>query len=193
VQENTLKNIKDKGETMGDRIAIHTSDGMDFPNYALMKLSAWHKQTGDSIEWYDPVSDPWQTAFDKIYSSKVFTFTEVDHFLPKSAILGGTGYGLYNDLPDEIDAMFPDYSIYPYVDYAIGFLTRGCPNKCAWCIVPIKEGNIRPYKTWKQIKRTDSRDIVFMDNNVLASQHGCKVDNSRDRQDIGQVQVESVY
>jgi hypothetical protein len=172
VQENTLKNIKDKGETMGDRIAIHTSDGMDFPNYALMKLSAWHKQTGDSIEWYDPVADPWQTDFDKIYSSKVFTFTEVDHFLPKSAILGGTGYGLYNDLPDEIDAMFPDYSIYPYVDYAIGFLTRGCPNKCSWCIVPEKEGEIRAYKTWQQIKRADSRDIVFMDNNVLASQHG---------------------
>lgn len=154
------------------RVAIHTSDGKDFPNYALMKISAWHKSNGDSVEWYDPINDAWQNAYDKIYSSKVFTFTDVDHFLPTSAVLGGTGYGLYNELPEEIDSMFPDYSIYPKVNYAIGFLTRGCPNKCSWCVVPKKEGGIRPYRTWKEIKRHDSRDIVFMDNNVLASQHG---------------------
>lgn len=75
-------------------------------------------------------------------------------------------------LQDEIDAMFPDYSIYPDCDYAIGFLTRGCIRKCPWCIVPKKEGSIRAYSTWRQIKRPDSKDIVFMDNNVLASSHG---------------------
>ena len=68
--------------------------------------------------------------------------------------------------------MFPDYSIYPKVDYAIGFLTRGCIRKCPWCVVPRKEGRIRPYRTWREIKRPDSRDIVFMDNNVLACPHG---------------------
>ena len=68
--------------------------------------------------------------------------------------------------------MFPDYSIYPDCDYAIGFLTRGCIRKCPWCIVPTKEGRIQPYSTWRQIKRPDKRDIVFMDNNVLAHAHG---------------------
>ena len=68
--------------------------------------------------------------------------------------------------------MFPDYSIYPNVDYAIGFLTRGCIRKCPWCVVPRKEGKIRPYRTWRDVKRPDSRKIVFMDNNVLACQHG---------------------
>ena len=68
--------------------------------------------------------------------------------------------------------MFPDYSIYPACNYALGFLTRGCIRHCPWCVVPRKEGVIRPYRTWGEVKRPDSRDIVFMDNNVLASSHG---------------------
>ena len=95
---------------------------------------------------------------------------------------GGVGYGLYDPLPDEIDNMFPDYSIYPAVKYAIGYLTRGCIRHCEWCIVPRKEGMIRPYRTWREIKRPDSRDIVFMDNNVLACPHG--IEQMRDM--IGQ-------
>ena len=78
--------------------------------------------------------------------------------------------------------MFPDYSIYPECDYAIGFLTRGCIRRCPWCIVPSKEGNIRPYRTWREIKRPECRNIVFMDNNVLASRHG--IEQMRDM--IGQ-------
>jgi hypothetical protein len=110
--------------------------------------------------------------YDRVYSSKVFTFTPEDPYLPPDTIKGGTGYGLYEDLPPEIDSMFPDYSIYPNCDYAIGFLTRGCIRACPWCVVPKKEGKIRPYRTWKEIKRPDSKKIVFMDNNVLACPHG---------------------
>ena len=68
--------------------------------------------------------------------------------------------------------MFPDYSLYPNCDHAIGFLTRGCIRKCPWCIVPKKEGGIRPYRAWNEVKRIDSRNIVFMDNNVLACDWG---------------------
>lgn len=85
---------------------------------------------------------------------------------------------MYNDLPEEIDEMFPDYSIYPACDYAVGFLTRGCIRKCPWCVVPKKEGTIRAYRTWREIKRPDTRKIVFMDNNVLACSHG--VEQMRD-------------
>ena len=150
------------------RVALHDADGQtDFPNYALMKISAWHKAQGDQVEWWTPLM-----TYDKVYSSKVFTFTPENPYLPPDTIKGGTGYGLYDDLTDEIDAMFPDYSIYPHVDYAIGFLTRGCIRHCPWCVVPKKEGKIRAYRTWREIKRPDSRNIVFMDNNVLACQHG---------------------
>jgi len=149
------------------RVALHDSDNTSFPNLALMKLSAWHKAQGDIVEWWTPL-----LTYDRVYSSKVFTFTDENPYLPPDTIKGGTGYGKLDELPQEVDAMFPDYSIYPDCDHAIGFLTRGCIRKCPWCIVPKKEGKIRPYQTWQEIKRPDSRDIVFMDNNVLACQHG---------------------
>ena len=148
-------------------IALHDSDATGFPNLALMKLSAYHKAQGDSVEWWNPL-----LPYDRVYSSKVFTFTPECPYLPENTIRGGTGYGVYDELPPEVDAMFPDYSLYPKCDHAIGFLTRGCIRACQWCVVPKKEGKIRPYRTWREIKRPDSRDIVFMDNNVLACQHG---------------------
>ena len=148
-------------------IGLHDGDKTKFPNLALMKIAAWHKQQGDTVEWWQPLFH-----YDKVYSSKVFTFSPVNPHLPEDTIRGGTGYGLFDELPYEIDCMKPDYSIYPDVDYAIGYLTRGCIRQCPWCIVPRKEGRIRAYSTWREIKREDSRKIVFMDNNVLASSHG---------------------
>lgn len=155
------------------QIGLHDNDGTGFPNYALMKIAAYHKAKGDSVEWWYPLKE-----YDRVYSSKVFTFSNEEEYLPEGAIKGGTGYGMLDELPEEIDAMFPDYSIYPECDYAIGFLTRGCIRRCPWCIVPSKEGNIRPYRTWREIKRPECRDVVFMDNNVLASRHG--IDQMRD-------------
>ena len=149
------------------KIALHDSDKNKFPNLALMKLSSYHKALGDDVSWWNPLE-----RFDKVYSSKVFTFTPEELMLPEETINGGTGYGIYDDLAPEIDACSPDYSIYPDVDYAIGFLTRGCIRNCPWCVVPKKEGKIRPYSTWQKVVRPDSRDIVFMDNNVLACDHG---------------------
>ena len=148
-------------------IALHDSDYTGFPNYALMKLSAYHKAQGDHVEWWIPM-----VKYDRVYSSKIFTFTPEEPMLPEDTIKGGTGYGLLDELPPEVDAMFPDYSIYPECDHAVGFLTRGCIRKCPWCIVPKKEGGIRPYRTWNEIKRRECRDIVFMDNNVLACEWG---------------------
>lgn len=148
-------------------VGLHDADNTGFPNLALMKLSAYHKAVGDMVRWWTPMEH-----FDKVYSSKVFTFTPECQYLPENTIRGGTGYGIYDELPPKIDAMFPDYSLYPDCDHAIGFLTRGCIRKCPWCIVPTKEGMIRPYRTWQQVKRPGKRDIVFMDNNVLASPHG---------------------
>ena len=160
-------------------VALHDNDRTSFPNLALMKISAYHKQQGDNVEWWNPL-----LTYDRIYSSKVFTFTPENPYLPPDAIKGGTGYGMMNELPEEVDAMFPDYSIYPRCHHAIGFLTRGCIRNCPWCVVPRKEGQIRPYRTWREIKRLDSRDIVFMDNNVLACTHGLEQITDMIGQDI---------
>ena len=143
-----------------------------FPNYALMKISAWHKSRGDNVEWWNPLY-----RYDRVYSSKVFDFTPVDPYLPENAIRGGTGYRdikMSQTLPKEIDDIFPDYSIYPECDYAIGYLTRGCPNNCRWCIVPKKEGDIRPYRTWRELVRQDTDKLVLMDNNILACEYGIR-------------------
>lgn len=148
-------------------IGLHDSDHTGFPNLALMKIAAYWKSKGERVEWWNPME-----RFDAVYSSKVFTFTPEETMLPPDVIKGGTGYGIMDELPLDIDAMQPDYSLYPSCDHAIGFLTRGCIRKCPWCVVPRKEGMIRAYRTWQEIKRPDSRDIVFMDNNVLACDHG---------------------
>ena len=73
-----------------------------------------------------------------------------------------------------MDDIFPDYSIYSNCDYAIGYLTRGCPNHCKWCVVPRKEGKIRPYRNWKEIVRQDTNKLVLMDNNILACEYGIR-------------------
>ena len=159
------------------KIALHDCEldympDKTFPNFALMKISAWHKARGDTVEWFIPLM-----PYDLVYSSSVFDFTPkpMQGYLPKNTIYGGTGYGLYGkeyDLPKEIDEMHPDYSIYPKCDYAIGFLTRGCKNKCKYCVVPKKEGAIRPYAKWQDIVRKDTKKVHFMDNNVLACRYG---------------------
>jgi len=154
------------------KIGLHDADmehmvNKTFPNYALMKISAWHKQCGDTVEWWQPICE-----YDKVYSSKVFSYSAVNPYLPDDAINGGTGYDVKSKLPENIDSMFPDYSLYPKCDYAVGYTTRGCPNRCRWCVVPEKEGDIRPYKDWRELVRPDSQKLVLMDNNILACNYG---------------------
>lgn len=160
------------------RVGLHDADmehlntkrrQKTFPNYALMKISSYHKSLGDSVEWWDK-----NETYDRVYSSKVFSFTPENLYLPADVIKGGTGYGLFADMPPEIDEMFPDYSLYPACDYAIGYITRGCPNHCRWCVVPRKEGAIKPYRTWQQLVRPDTDKLVLMDNNILACEYGIK-------------------
>lgn len=141
-----------------------------FPNYALMKISSWHKEKGDVVECWNPLY-----TYDRVYSSKIFDFTPVDPYLPDETIRGGSGYRdipIDMKLPQEIDGMYPDYALYPSCDYAIGYLTRGCPNHCRWCIVPQKEGEIRPYRNWQEVVRSDTDKLILMDNNILASDYG---------------------
>lgn len=154
------------------RVGLHDAEKehfkhKTFPNYALMKLSAYHKMQGDCVEW-------WQRGqqYDQVYSSKIFDFTDENPYLPSDTLKGGTGYDPKIVLPQDIEEMYPDYSLYPECDYAVGYITRGCPNKCSWCQVPIKEGNIRPYRTWQQLVRYDTDKLVLMDNNILASEYG---------------------
>lgn len=118
------------------KIGLIDVDGHNFPNLALMKISAYHKAKGDQVEWAIPM-----LKYDIVYQSKVFDFSPDENTCIKceQLIKGGTGYDLDNKLPQEIESIYPDYSLYNEKK-AYGFLTRGCPGNCPFCIVGKKEG-----------------------------------------------------
>jgi hypothetical protein len=142
-----------------------------YPNLALCKIAAYHKQKGNTVEFALPFEH-----YDVLYKSKIFNFSPDDDraYFADKVIKGGTGYDIHSQLPQEIDDMQPDFSIYSNLDKntSYGFLTRGCPNKCAWCVVPHKEGAIKPY--WDIDRIANGRkNIVLMDNNILAAGDYC--------------------
>lgn len=144
----------------------------DYPNLALMKLATYHKSRGDIVELYNHMEH-----YDLLYMAKVFNFTPDFGYYPNAdeVVKGGTGYDIKSELPKHIDMLQPDYSIYPNIDEktSYGFLTRGCPNKCKWCIVPKKEGAVRPYMDIDDITINGKRPYaILMDNNILASDYG---------------------
>lgn len=142
------------------------------PNLALMKISAYHKSIGDNVKWHQPIFD-WQA--DKIYVSKIFTFTpDYPYVLPKCDIIkGGTGYDVKSKLPPEIEKCEPDYTIYPNhpQDTAIGFITRGCIRKCDFCLVHEKEGNLHYNQSIEEITQ-GRKNAILLDNNILACPQG---------------------
>ena len=166
------------------KIGLIDVDGHNYPNLPLMKISAWHKSKGHMVEWYDAFAGLIE-PYDKVYMSKVFSFTP-DYEAPiyaKEIEKGGTGYCIETingkevfhkeknkNLPNEIEHIYPDYSLYPEMtkDTAYGFLTRGCPRGCDFCIVKDKEG-LCSHKVadlsefWR-----GQRNIVLCDPNILA-------------------------
>lgn len=149
------------------RIGLVDVDGHNFPNLCLMKLSAWHKAKGDEVEFAIPLMQ-----YDRIYMAKVFddlyTHDDLTAYQCDEIIKGGTGYGLEKTLPNDIEQMFPDYSLYGITDTAYGFLTRGCPRHCPFCIVGDKEGLVsRKVANLSQFWN-GQKNIKLLDPNILA-------------------------
>ena len=157
------------------RVGLIDVDGHNFPNLPLMKISAYHKGKGDSVEWYEPL---FSGHMDKVYMSKVFTFTpDYPYCINADEIAkGGTGYSYPDggeELPEEIEHIYPDYSIYfsriPEVrNTAYGFLTRGCPRGCDFCIVGKKEGRCARKVADLLEFWNGQKNIVLLDANMFA-------------------------
>ena len=144
-----------------------------YPNLVLMKISAWHKSKGDLVEFANPI-----IHYDKVYISKVFTFGNDPlksgyPIIADEIELGGAFYDIIKTLPEEIEHITPDYSLYNISNTAYGFTTRGCIRKCGFCIVPKKEGSISPHADIGEFWR-EGQDLILMDNNILAHGHGIK-------------------
>ena len=164
------------------KIGLIDVDGHNYPNLPLMKISAWHKQQGDSVEWYEPM---FSGHMDKVYMSKVFSFTpDYEYFIDADEIeRGGTGYAIKltdgkerfdkskdKPLPNEIEHIYPDYSLYPEFtkDTAYGFLTRGCPRGCGFCHVASKEGKCSHKVADLSEFWRGQKNIILCDPNILA-------------------------
>lgn len=156
------------------------SDCHNFPSLPLMKLSAYHKSIGDTVEHYMPLNH-----YDLVYASKTFSFTDdIDEdciVMADEVRKGGTGYCITVEngkeifdksknilLPKEIEHIYPDYSLYPEYNYATGFLTRGCPRGCEFCVVAQKEGRCSLQVADLSEFWRGQKEIKLLDPNLLA-------------------------
>lgn len=155
-------------------IGLIDVDSHNFPNLALMKISAYEKHRGNCVEWWNGLKH-----YDRVYKSKVFDDTyshdEQHCIMATEIICGGTGYGLEKKLPEEIEHIYPDYVLYAITDTAYGFLTRGCPRSCPFCIVSQKEG-----RKSKQVADLSEfwhkeKTIKLLDPNLLACADHIKI------------------
>lgn len=145
-----------------------------------MKISAYHKQQGNDVSMYSPMEQ-----YDAVYASKVFSFTpdiDDEYAVRADAVYkGGTGYcisvvdgkevfdgKLNTPLSTEIEHIYPDYSLYPQYSYAVGFLTRGCPRGCGFCVVAAKEGRCSQQVAELSEFWRGQKEIKLLDPNLLA-------------------------
>ena len=163
------------------KIGLIDVDGHNFPNLALMRISAYHKSKGDTVEWW------WSDFihYDVVYMSKVFS----DAYSPDvpeplnadKVIKGGTGYQIHlvngkeeydketdTKLPIEVERMFPDYSIYPQYDFAVSMTSRGCPRGCSFCHVAAKEGRCAVKVADVSDFWNGQKEIRILDPNITA-------------------------
>lgn len=144
-----------------------------FPNLALMKLSAWYKQQGHSIDLIQgiPSTAPLNT-YDKVLISCIFQQNRekiLDYVSQLDNVqIGGSGFDYNIVLDHDIEHILPDYSLYD-LDYSMGFTSRGCIRNCEFCIVPEKEGFIRNNAPIHEFLHPDHMKVILLDNNFQAS------------------------
>ena len=144
------------------------------PNLALMKLSSYYKSRG----YHTFLSKKIQPISAELYFASVIfnsrnsvnRINKLTKLYGEKIVIGGTGVDIKAKLPFEVEYCFPDYSLYCHTRYALGFLTRGCNKRCAFCVVPKKEGYLQSdYATFDDFVPKGQQNVMLLDNNLLAA------------------------
>ncbi|MFT9496622.1 hypothetical protein [Anaerosolibacter sp.] len=186
------------------KVGLIDFDGK-IPNLALMKLSAYYKQSGADIFLNNVPKDA-----DKVFCSVLFTWNkdkaEQLQQVYKNIEFGGTGWDIYKQLPEDVEICKPDYELYAIEDIlprikggiatkeskikkaevivnaGIGFTSRGCIRNCGFCFVPPKEGKFRQVAEIKDLINPKSSTVILLDNNITADPYVIdKLHEIRDR------------
>jgi radical SAM superfamily enzyme YgiQ (UPF0313 family) len=140
---------------------------ISFPNLALMKIAGWCRDKGYPVEWWMPLQ-----RYDYVFKAKVFTFSAEPEYPINAGVVfyGGSGYSQQENkpLPPCMEHCMPDYSIYGANNTAYGFITRGCPNNCPFCIVTEKEGAVSRRVAELGEFYSGQRLVKLLDPNLLA-------------------------
>ncbi len=144
------------------------------PNLALMKLSRYFKEQGRRVVLAR--RQAFAGGVEAVYASAVFPRPYTQKLVDKlrkhygnSLIVGGSGVDVRMRHPKEVEQTPADYSLYPELgDRAIGFITRGCPFHCPFCIVPLKEGKNRQVAALDDLLTDGRRKLILLDDNILA-------------------------
>lgn len=162
------------------RTVVFYDIGGRIPNLALMKQSTFYSNRG----WRMLLSkEPVYIKADRHVASVVFAndsnhkaVAKLRSFFGSDLIAGGSGISLDIRLSEEIDRCFPDYSLYGHERYALGFLTRGCTNRCSFCLVPRKEGALQDdYAGFDDFVPAGQKNVMLLDNNLLASTRSMEI------------------
>ena len=149
------------------------------PNLALMKLSAYYRAKGYAPVLCEETSLP--PGARRHYASCVFHHPRANRALATlqsrlgdDLVIGGSGVNMQLKLPPDVDRCFPDYSLYGWRQYALGFLSRGCNSRCPFCLVPEKEGRlVEDYATFDDFVPAGQRNVMLLDANLLSSRNAC--------------------
>ena len=144
------------------------------PNLALMKLSRYFKDQRKRVILTR--REARVEGVEGVYASAVFStactldrLAKLKKYYGDSLVAGGTGIDVQMRLPPAIESLPADYDLYPELgDRAIGFLTRGCPYRCPFCVVPLKEGGVRQVSDLDDLVTGRRRKLILLDDNLLA-------------------------
>lgn len=168
---------------------------MSIATLSLMKFSTYFENKGWNVSYVEGTQFfHLPKKVDKIIVTGVFTFdlpkvVEVTNYYKskygldnKDVHLGGIAVSLMSDyiremcgdvdihfgICEKVDELKPDYSLYPDIDYSIGYSTRGCIRKCQFCAVHKVEPKFVKIEKWENMLNMNKPRIQMLDNNFTA-------------------------